>query len=143
MHPDYRAKVQNFLIKSNALTPATTYWLGLHGSTLSTATLPTTATEVARANGYARMPITTGMLSSATTVLSTVHLTTRVQFPDPLTNWTTVKGFAIYDSSVTSGGSASTCVWFGDLNTSVSVTAGNPVSVSSGVTTNGLQIGLS
>lgn len=135
----------NHLLRGDALGAHTTYWLALHNTTLSTSTLPTTATEVSTSGtGYARMPLTSGMFSSATTSLSTVHLTTRVQFPDPLTNWTTVKGFSIHDSSVrSSGGSGSTCWFFGDANTSVNVTAGNPIAISSGNSTLGLTIGLS
>lgn len=142
MHPDARAKVINAILKLNSLTAPSTWWLGLHGTTLSTSTLPTTATEVARANGYTRMPVTTAMLSSGTTANSTLHLTTGVQWPDPTANWTTVKAIAWYDSSVTSGGSASTCWFFGDLQASVNVTAGNPVRISSGTTLGG-TIGLS
>lgn len=133
----------NFLLKGNAFTPPTTYWLRLHNTTLSTSTLPTTANGISTVGtGYGPMPITTGILSSATTALSTVHLTTRIQFGDPLVNWTTVKGFSIGDSSQSSGAGASTCVFFGDVNTSVFVSAGNPVAISSGASTNGLQIGL-
>lgn len=135
-----RKAIMNAAFRGDALTFPTTYWLSLHNTTLSTSTLPTTANEVTTVGtGYNRMPLTTAHFTSATTALSTVHLTTGVQFADPLTNWTTAKGFALWDSSA--GGST---VWFyGDLNTSVNISAGNPVRVSSGNTTNGLQIGLS
>lgn len=142
MHPDYRRKVMNLFARGDAFTPPTTYWLGLHNTTLSTSTLPTTATEIARANAYTRMPVTTGMLSSATTANSTVHLTTGVQWPDPLANWSSAKGLAWYDSSVTSGAGASTCCFFGDLVTPLVITGGNPVRLSSGTTLGG-SVGLS
>lgn len=143
MHPDWRAKIVNLIAKANSYTAPTTLWLGLHVSSLSTAALPSTATEVARTGtGYARMPVTTAMLTSATTANSSVVLTTGVQFPDPLTNWSTVHALAVYDSSVTSGGSASTCIAFANLQSTVNVTAGNPVRLSSG-TTLGFSFGLS
>lgn len=88
------------------------------------------------------MPLTTGNITSATTLNSTCVLTTGIQFPDPLANWSTVYALAVYDSSVTSGGSASTCVAFTNLGTTVNVTAGNPVRISSG-TTLGFSFGLS
>lgn len=143
LHPDYRAKLVNLLAKSNAFTAPTTYWLGLHTTDLTTANLPTSATEVSRTGtGYARMPVTTAMLSSATTANSTVFLTTGVQFPDPLTNWSPARSVALYDSSVTSGAGASTCVAFSTLSTQVNITAGNPVRFSSGSTL-GFSLGLS
>ena len=144
LHPEARKKVMNHLLRGDALGAHSTYWLALHNTTLSTATLPSTATEVTTVGtGYARMPLTSGMFTSATTSLSTCWLTTRVQFPDPLVNWTTARGFSIHDSSVrSSGGAGSTCWFFGDVNTPVVVSAGNPVAISSGSSTNGLQIGL-
>lgn len=143
LHPKYRAKLMNLLVKGNSIVTPTTLWLGLHTTALSTAALPTTATEVSRTGtGYARMPVTTAMISSATTANSTVVLTTGVQFPDPLTNWSTIHALAVYDSSVTSGGSASTCLAFTNLVTTVFVSAGNPCRLSSG-TTLGFSWGLS
>lgn len=139
---EYRKKVINYMFRGDAFTPPTTYWLSLHTTSLTTAAPPTSATEVARANGYTRMPVTTGMLTSATTANSTINLTTGVQFPDPTGNWSTVYAIGIHDSSVTSGGSASTLVAFANLQTTVNVTAGNPVRLSSG-TTLGLTFGLS
>lgn len=141
LHPDYRRKIQNLLARGDAFTPPSSYFLGIHTDDLTTANLPSTANEVARTNGYVRMPVTTAMLTSATTANSTVFLTTGVQFPDPLGDWGMAKSLAIYDSSVTSGGSASTCVAFGQLVTSVNITAGNPVRFSSGSTL-GLSWGL-
>lgn len=133
----------NAIARNEALTFPTTYWLGLHSTALSTAALPSSATEFARANGYARVPVTTAMLSSATTANSTVYLTTGVQWPDPNpAGWSTIHAIAVYDSSVTSGGSASTCIAFANVVTTVNVTAGNPVRLSSG-TTLGFSWGLS
>lgn len=143
LHPDWRKKILNSHFKGDAFTPPTTYWLALHTTALSTSTLPSSANEVARTGtGYARRPVTTAMLTSATTLNSTVVLTTGVQFDDPLVNWSTVFALSIHDSSVTSGGSASTCVAFTNLATTVNVTAGNPIRISSG-TTLGFSFGLS
>lgn len=145
LHPDARKKIMNHLFRGDALGAHTTYWLALHSTDLTTAKLPSTATEITTVGtGYARMPLTSAIISSATTALSTVHLTTRIQFPDPLTNWSTVYAFSIHDSSVrSSGGAGSTCWFFGNVNTTVNVSAGNPIALSSGTSTNGLQIGLS
>lgn len=142
-HPDWRKKIMNHHARGDAFTPPTTYWLALHTTSLTTANLPSSVNEVARTGtGYARMPVTTAMLSSATSANSSVVLTTGVQFADPLTNWTTIYAVSVHDSSVTSGGSASTCVAFTNVVTTVNVSAGNPVRLSSGSTL-GFSWGLS
>lgn len=127
------------MFKGDALTMNTSWWLGLHSTSLSTAALPTTATEVTRANGYARIKAantsgtgnSTDAFSSATSVTH-IKNTTGFQFPDPSASWSTIYAVALYDSSVTSGAGASTCWFFQNINTTTPVSAGNPVRFSSG-----------
>lgn len=144
MHPNARRKVMNAAFRGDALTFPTTYFARLHTTALSTSTLPSSGNMVSTVGTGLLTSLnkfTTGLFSSATTVLSTVHLTTGVQFPDPLTNWSTVYGISFWDSSVTTG-AASSCWFFGNVDTPVAVSAGNPIRISSGATTNGLRIGL-
>lgn len=137
MHPNVKARLLNAMFRGDAITFNTTWFLGLHKDNLSTSTLPTTATEVARSNGYSRFKCisagttdTTACWSTATSVLA-VKNSTGFQFADPTGNWSSVNAVALYDSSVTSGAGASTCWFFQNLNTTVNVTAGNPVRFSS------------
>jgi hypothetical protein len=130
IHPNVRPQILNAMFKANALTFPTTWWVALHSTSLSTANLPTTATEVARANGYARMGVSTANWTSATTAVALFN-STGIQFPDPTANWTTIYAVSLHDSSVTSGGGASTCWWFANVATTVNVSAGNPIRFSS------------
>lgn len=131
MHPNVKARILNALFRGDALTLPTMWFVGLHSTSLTTAALPTTVTEVPRSNGYSRMGVTTGNWSTATSALP-VKNSTGIQFPDPNpAGWGGVSAVALYDSSVTSGGSASTCWFFQNLASSVTVSASNPVRFSS------------
>lgn len=135
-----RQRVLDRFFKGTTFAYPTTWWVALHTEAVSSATPPSTVNEHPRQDGYARVNVTTAGFGSATTDFQT-FLTSAVQFPDPTDAWSSVNGVSIHDSSVTSGGSASTAWFVGALNSSVQAVVGNPVRFSSGA--GGLEISVS
>lgn len=99
-----------FLFKSSAFTPPTTYWMALY------TVAPTSAgggTEVTTVNtGYVRIGLTT---ASFTTSGSTIKNTSAITFPSATTDYGVVVAAALHDSSVTSA--ASTMLIFTTIST--------------------------
>lgn len=120
--------VLNFFLRNNpgSLTAPTTVYVGL--LTVAPANPGATGTEVANANGYARVAVTFGApVNGATSNTATVT------FPAATgSSWGTVVAAAIYDNATYGTG---TLLYYGTLGTSKFIDDGDTASFAAGTLT--------